>query len=249
MPGLSGGEIARIVNRYIGVSGGYLGDFSYASHSEFYSVYCDLDVDPYEWEGTTRVRFMEILRSLPPVDQAKVVRGVVERFPVDAPDAPATRTDELAVELTQLAARLEGAAVPQPVISATEVVQRALTDAEILLSSQGPVSAMDRVHTAVHGYLIDACDRAGIEYPRDAATTALFKRLRQEHPGLQDLGPRAEDVGRVLNACASILDSLNPIRNRASVAHPNPKLLGEGEARLVMNVANTLLSYLQYRIG
>lgn len=51
----------------------------------------------------------------------------------------------------------------------------------------------------------------GIEYPCDAATTALFKRLRQEHPGLQDLGPRAEDVGHVLNACASILDSLNPI--------------------------------------
>jgi hypothetical protein len=34
-PGLTGGEIIRIVNRYIGVSGGYLADLSYRTHSEF----------------------------------------------------------------------------------------------------------------------------------------------------------------------------------------------------------------------
>ena len=34
--GLTDGEITRIVNRYIGVSGGYLGDFSYRTHVDFY---------------------------------------------------------------------------------------------------------------------------------------------------------------------------------------------------------------------
>lgn len=51
---LTRGEIQRIVNRYIGVEGGYLDDFSYASHAAFYPEYCDLDIDPYEYEGTTR---------------------------------------------------------------------------------------------------------------------------------------------------------------------------------------------------
>ncbi len=37
--GLSRGEVLRIVKGYIGVEGGYLGDFSYASHSDFYAEY------------------------------------------------------------------------------------------------------------------------------------------------------------------------------------------------------------------
>jgi hypothetical protein len=45
--GLTRQEIARLVNRYIGVSGGYLGDFSYRTHAEFYPEYCDLDINPY----------------------------------------------------------------------------------------------------------------------------------------------------------------------------------------------------------
>jgi len=38
--------------------------------------------------------------------------------------------------------------------------------------------------------------------------------------------------------------ALLPVRNRASVAHPNAELLGEPEARLVINVGRTLLDYL-----
>ena len=85
-------EITRLVNRYVGVSGGYLGDFSHRTHADFYPEYCDLDINPYEYEGTTRERFIQILSSRHPGDQAKIIRGVIERFPIEAADAPATRT-------------------------------------------------------------------------------------------------------------------------------------------------------------
>ena len=39
MVGLSRGEIIRLVNSYIGVSGGYLGDFSSRTHAEFYPAF------------------------------------------------------------------------------------------------------------------------------------------------------------------------------------------------------------------
>ena len=39
-------EVLKVVNRYIGVDGGYLGDFSYRTHADFYPEYCDLDTDP-----------------------------------------------------------------------------------------------------------------------------------------------------------------------------------------------------------
>ncbi len=74
---LAGGEIMRLVNEYIGVSGGCLGDFSYASHGEFYVVYCGLEIDPSEYPGTTRQRFIQILRTAPPVQQARIIRAIL----------------------------------------------------------------------------------------------------------------------------------------------------------------------------
>jgi hypothetical protein len=50
---------------------------------------------------------------------------------------------------------------PSPAFT-TDVVERALVDAEQLLSGSGPISAVDRVHTALHGYL----SRAGTGEPR-----------------------------------------------------------------------------------
>ncbi len=246
---LSRTEIARLVNQYIGVSSGYLGDFSYPTHAAFYPEYCDLDINPYEYEGTTRERFITILSSLPPRDQAAIVRGVINRFPVG--EGPATRTAEARKEFLQIIQRLEsGTPVPSEVPSISSgVVSRAITDADLLLRSSGATSGVDRIHTALHGYLIAACRDAGITPAADASTTALLKALRSSHPKLADLGPRAQDIERVLNSCASILDAMNTMRNRASVAHPNYELLGQEEAMLVINVGRTLISYLDSKLS
>jgi hypothetical protein len=241
----------RVVNRWIGVSGGYLGDFSYRTHADFYPEYCGLEIDPYAFEGTTRERFIAILGSLPAHDQAKMLRGVIERFPITAVDAPDTRDAKSLAELETIIQRLEGLGIERgatPRIT-SDVVLRALADAEALIASTGPTSAVDRVHTAMHGYLIAVCDTASATPPPDASMTALFKLLRREHPKLADLGPRSEEITKVLNACASILDAMNPVRNRASVAHPNEQLLADDEARLVISVGRSLLSYLDAKLA
>jgi hypothetical protein len=253
--GLTDPEIVRIVNRYIGVSGGYLGlpdRFTYRTHADFYAEYCDLTVDLSPFEGTTRETFMAALASLSPRDQAKMLRGVIERFPPDEPGAPASRPANLAV-LTAYIERLESGpliASQTPQIT-SEVVLRALQDAENLIQTQtsGPTSAVDRVHTVLHGYLIAVCDGAGIAYGERQTMVALLRKLEAEHPSLSDLGPRAQDIKTVLNASASILDALLPVRNQGSMAHPNAELLGEPEARLIINVGRTLLNYLDAKLS
>jgi hypothetical protein len=40
----------------------------------------------------------------------------------------------------------------------------------------------------------------------------LLKKLRREHPQLQDLGPRSQDIEKVLNAAGAMLDALTPVR-------------------------------------
>jgi Abortive infection C-terminus len=246
--GLTDRDITRIVNRDIGVSGGYLGDFSYRTHADFYPEYCDMEINPYAYEGTTRERFIAILSSQEPRNQARILRGVLERFPPD--QGPDTR-QAVHAEILTLIERLDAGTLITPLTPqiTSEVVLRALTDAETLIQTSGPTSAVDRVHTVLHGYLMAVCQAAGITYRREDSMVALFRAIQNGHPKLADLGPRAQDVRKVLNAFASVLDAMLPIRNQTSVAHPNPSLLDEPEARLVINASRTLLHYLDDKLS
>ena len=135
---------------------------------------------------------------------------------------------------------------PSPAIT-SDVVERALADAERLIATQGATSGVDRVHTALHGYLRALASDTGLHTPQDASVTDLFKALREQHPLLRPRGPRQGDIDRIMGALATILHVLNPVRNRASVAHPNETLLEEAEAMLVINSIRTVLHYLDAR--
>ncbi|MCH8151918.1 MAG: abortive infection family protein [Planctomycetes bacterium] len=244
--GLKKSQISKLVYKYIGVSGGYLGDFSYRSHQEFY-VELDLDIDPYTRDGTTRERFITILRESAPQVQARILEGVLARFPVGSSDL---RTPQRTAEIRSWITRLRtGPHVEQPTLRITsEVVERALLDAQELLRATGATSGVDRIHTALHGYLREVSCKAGLAAPEDATLTRLFKQVREGHPAFRDVGPRSDDILRVLRAIATILDSFNPLRNKASVAHPNPILLPEPEAMLVINAARTILHYIDEKL-
>lgn len=247
MAGMSRMDIKKLVNRYIGVSGGYLGDFSYRTHADFYVEYCDLDIDPYQFEGTTRQRFEKILETSPAHEQAKIIRGIIAKYPPNVDDADKVY---LSKEFISLAERLERATTVTFIatIFTSEVVERAINDAETLVHSRGAASGVDRVHTALHGYLRKACDDATIPYEPAATMTTLFKKLRADHPAFKEDGPRAQDITQVMRAMSAIMDALNPLRNNASVAHPNEALLDEPEAMLVINAARTILHYLDAKL-
>lgn len=242
---LKGSEINKLVSRYIGVSGGYLADLTYRSHHNFY-MDLDLDIDPNEYDGTTRQKFIKILSESAPDIQARILEGILEKYPVDCSDL---RTRQRYEEIRGWINRLRGVApVEAPSLRITsEVVERALRDAQELIVSSGATSGVDRVHTAMHGYLRAVCEQKGIQYRSDATLTELFKSIREKHPAFSDLGPRPDEIQRIVRAFSTILDTLNPLRNRASVAHPNPVLLLEPEAMLVINSVRTVLHYLDQK--
>lgn len=138
--------------------------------------------------------------------------------------------------------------VASPVLEITsDVVERALRDAEGLIATQGATSGVDRVHTAFHGYLRAVARAASLPAAEGASITELFRTIREKHPGLQRAGARQADIDRAVRALATLVDILNPVRNLASVAHPNESLLDEPEAMLVINVVRSLLHYLNAR--
>ncbi len=137
--------------------------------------------------------------------------------------------------------------VPTPRIL-SPAVDRALADAETLLRSRGAASALDRVHTALHGCLRAIGQNARVELAQDASLTEIFKILRTSHPMIVAGGARGSEISRVLFALANVVDSLNTLRNRASGAHPNEVALEEPEAMLAINAVRTLWHYLDSKV-
>lgn len=123
---------------------------------------------------------------------------------------------------------------------------QAINDAKTLLSTHGATSALDRIHTVLHGYLKQVCKDTGISYQEDATLNQLMNLLKEKHPALTTKNSNTEHV---LKSTANILDKLNPLRNNSGLAHPNEVLLEPDEAMLVINAVNTLLAYLNSKFG
>jgi len=130
-----------------------------------------------------------------------------------------------------------------------EAVARAILDAQTLINSSGPVSAVDRVHTALHGYLIHACEDRQLTTSKEPGILELYKLLRENDPKLKDLGSRSDDINKILRAFGAVLDSLNPLRNKGSMAHANESLIGNDEAMLAINATRTILHYLDAKFS
>jgi len=93
----------------------------------------------------------------------------------------------------------------------SEVVLRALSDAQNLLITSDAISAVDRVHTAIHGYIKSICDEYGIQYKKGDSITSLYKILRENHPKLKSLSSNSSELDRILKALATIIDSINKV--------------------------------------
>jgi hypothetical protein len=112
-------------------------------------------------------------------------------------------------------------------------VERALSDAERLLASQGATSGMGGSIQLFHGGLRARLNAQVIGYPPSAGVTDLFKLLRSSHPAFTASGPHQQEVDKILRSLANVVDALNPVRNHGSVAHANSSLPPQPEAMLV----------------
>lgn len=252
---LTRGEISVLVRYWIGVNDGYLGTFTYARHDEFWLDVCDLEVDTNAFDGTTRACFEATLFHVEPADQAAVLKAILDAYPGPLAEPqvaqPEFRSPELHRRIVGWIGRLVGgeSTVDLKVEPAGDSVRRALSDAQTLLRSSGPQSAVDRVHTALHGYLRELAVDSGIVIEAERPTMNQYlKSLRAQHPALSSLGTRSEEITKVLGATATILDALNPLRNNATLAHPNAELLGPDEANLAINIVHTLFNYLESKV-
>lgn len=133
--------------------------------------------------------------------------------------------------------------------ASAQAVELALTDAERMLADGFPSNALDRIHTVLHGHLVQICEEASlVKGPSDRPNmTGAFSRLRKKHPAYVYTGPRGDLTEKAMNASATFLDAFNPLRNSASVAHPNEAVVPQAEAMYLINMARSLLHYVEMK--
>ena len=114
--------------------------------------------------------------------------------------------------LLAIAARLEGCApvmMRRPVVTC-DVVERAIDQAEDLIGKRGFSSAVDRVHTMLHGYLRNVCEDAGIEYTEKQPMSGLFSLIRNQHPAFQGAGTRQGEMVQIFRSMSNIMETARP---------------------------------------
>lgn len=253
---LGGVEVNSVVS-YIGVNGGYLGNFSYSTHAEFYPLYCGLDIDPYEYNGTTRQRFIKILSESNSRDQSKILSGVLQKYPLDyfedmLQEEIITPKDyknkvRLHEKITQWIKQLKGEIIDQGNLKHDiEFVKEVLLQADTLIANHSYSSAVDRVHTALHGYIKELCDEQNISFEeQNVKIQDMWGKLKIEHPSFNiDIKEHQRPINQTVNAIGRFLENMNDIRNRHGFSHPNDDIIEEHEANFIINLSRALLYYI-----
>lgn len=129
-------------------------------------------------------------------------------------------------------------------ISLTEVIAKAISDAELLMEQGKYDSAFDRVHTAFHGYLRKVLENKQVAYEESDTLSQLYSKLHMEFSANIGSTEIAELIKKSLRSASGIISAINEMRNRHSLVHPNDDLLQKREAELAIKLIKDLSDYI-----
>lgn len=127
-----------------------------------------------------------------------------------------------------------------------KTLRRAIGDANTLIAQGKYSSCIDRVHTALHGYLRIRLDELEIKYEESDMMPKLFNLLykRWEEVGNSDINNM---MLKALRSASATIEALNEIRNRHSLAHPNEEIIDEAEAKFALGLMESICNYIETR--
>lgn len=256
-----GGTLPRnaaefVVYEWIGVEQGQLLEFTHSQLTSFFQRYADLpeshpgvlnDAGPLEGYGTPkRERFIQALDHGSPLQQAAILRGILQRLPVDpAKDRSQEKADKIHGWIQELEQKIRvgDVEVDDSTTPIPDVANEALRVAREHMAQGDHHLALDRVHTALHGCVKRLVQETGFDTEKNDKLRDQFGAVRKNHPAFRiEHGDRA--AGDVLQGIARTLDGLNAARNKHTLVHPNDDLLAGPEARLMCNAGITVLQYI-----
>ncbi len=130
-------------------------------------------------------------------------------------------------------------------------VEECLDQCQTLISNHSLGSAVDRAHTALHGYMKEICTAFELEvlgsHPK---IQDYWSEIKLHHPKFNvDVKEYHTPINQVVGTIGKVIDKINDLRNNKTYSHPNDEILGEGEARLVINLSRVFLQYIDGKVS
>ena len=124
-------------------------------------------------------------------------------------------------------------------------IHKAIEDAHMFISEEKYESAVDRVHTALHGYLRLLLCQHGISYNEDDSLPALYSKLHGCYVCNIQPSEVGERIKNILRSGSGMINTVNELRNNNTLAHPNNQLIQKREALLVIRLVNAIINYIE----
>lgn len=127
----------------------------------------------------------------------------------------------------------------------SEAVKKAIEDAELFIREGKTDSAVDRIHSAFHGYLQELLMKHNVAFSKDDSLSALFSKLYGKYKEIIQPDTIGERVKTILRSGAGIIRSIDELRNNNTIVHPNGQLIQKREALLVLRFARAIMEYIE----
>lgn len=133
----------------------------------------------------------------------------------------------------------------QHIATRSRTIQKAVEDAQVFIREGRFDSAVDRVHTAFHGYLRTLLTDHSVSYGADDGLPALFTKLHGYYGNTIQPADVANRVKGILRSAGGMINAVNELRNNNTIAHPNGQLIQAREAQLVIRLVNAIVDYIE----
>ncbi len=129
-------------------------------------------------------------------------------------------------------------------ISVTDIIAKAIEDAESFMIDGKYDSAFDRIHTAFHGYLRKKLDDLEESYEESDTLHQLYNKLHS-YIGAEIEDEQSKLIKTTIRSASGVIISINELRNRFSLAHPNESIITSREANLCIRLIKELSDYIE----
>ena len=103
------------------------------------------------------------------------------------------------------------------------------------------------VFTAFHGYLRKVLDNRNVSYEESDTLNQLYNKLHSDICNKITPGPMVDLIKTTLRSGSGIISSMNDMRNRHSLSHPNSELISNREANLCLIQLVKAISFIHKR--
>lgn len=248
MATLTGIEKLKL-EKFLGMSSGYVLDFSNRTLQEFVVENTSRDIYDSKYEygsGSKANRLRAFWGKEPGQVVGKLIANMLEYWKVGKlmrGEDVIPSDQSLYNECLKIAEKLKH----ESVVENIDALQANVDDKNFQMLAKSiresieknePEIAIDRLHTFVVRYIRELCDKHSIAYTKDTPLHSLFGgyiKFLQENKFIE-----SEMTERILKSSISVLESFNSVRNNQSFAHDN-KILNYHESILIFNdIANVI---------